>query len=261
MQGAMKSLDKRVVVVSGGAGYLGRTFSRAIAAEGGIAIVADTQVDNAGRVAADIAREFPGGALAASLDITSADSIAALIALVDERYGRIDALVNNAYPRNRNYGRKLEEVTYQDFCENLDTHLGGYFLMSQKFALYFRQRGSGNIVNMSSIYGVMAPRFEVYEGTPMTMPVEYAAIKSAVVHLTRYFAKYFRRDGIRVNALCPGGVRDAQPESFLARYDAHSARKGMLAPQDLCGTLIYLLSDASLYMSGQNIVVDDTFSL
>lgn len=257
----MPALQNKVCVVTGGAGYLGRHFARAIASEGGVAVIADVNHGNAELAVADILREFPDGAYAAELDITSLASIEALITTLDGRFERIDALVNNAYPRNRQYGRRLEEVTYGDFCENVDAHLGGYFLTSQRFALYFRRRGGGNIVNMSSIYGVMAPRFEIYEGTPMTMPVEYAAIKSGVVHLTRYFAKYFRRDGIRVNALSPGGVRDSQPEAFLDLYDAHAARKGMLDPQDLCGTLVYLLSDASLHMSGQNLVVDDTFSL
>lgn len=257
----MQALNDKVIVITGGAGYLGRHFARAVAAEGGIAVLADVQLAAAELAAAKIAREFPGRALAAVLDITSKDSIDALIHMLSTRFGRIDALVNNAYPRNKQYGRKLEEVAYADFCENLNTHLGGYFLTSQQFALHFKQRGSGNIVNLSSIYGMMAPRFEVYDGTSMTMPVEYAAIKAGVIHLTRYFAKYFRRDGIRVNALCPGGVLDKQPESFLARYNANAGRKGMLEPQDLCGTLVYLLSDASTHMTGQNLIVDDSFSL
>jgi NAD(P)-dependent dehydrogenase (short-subunit alcohol dehydrogenase family) len=257
----MQALAGNVVVITGGAGYLGRHFVRAVAAAGGIAVVADVNLADAAKVADEIAREFPGKAIPAPLDITSAQSIESLIASLVERFGHIDALVNNAYPRNKQYGRKLEDVTYADFCENLNTHLGGYFLTSQRFAQYFKDRGVGNIVNLSSIYGVMAPRFEIYEGTAMTMPVEYAAIKSAVIHLTRYFAQYYRRDGIRVNALCPGGVLDAQPESFLARYNAHAGSKGMLAPQDLTGTLIYLLSDASLHMTGQYLVVDDGFSL
>jgi NAD(P)-dependent dehydrogenase (short-subunit alcohol dehydrogenase family) len=257
----MQMLADQVIVITGGAGYLGRHFSRAVAEEGGRVVIADLNPANAEKVAADIAREHPDRALAAALDITSAESIDSLIASLTARFGRVDALVNNAYPRNKQYGRKLEDVTYADFCENVNSHLGGYFLTSQRFARYFKERGAGNIVNLSSIYGVMAPRFEVYEGTPMTMPVEYAAIKSAVLHLTRYFAKYYRRDGIRVNALCPGGVLDAQPEEFLKRYKANAGSKGMLLPQDLCGTLIYLLSDASRHMTGQHLIVDDSFSL
>ncbi len=254
-------LTDKIIVITGGAGFLGRQFCQAVAEQGGIAVVADVDHAAAVNIAAGIAEKFPGRAEAASLDITSKDSVCALIAGLLEKHGRIDALVNNAYPRNRNYGRKLEDVTYDDFCENMDLHLGGYFLMAQQFGLAFRRQGWGNIVNMSSIYGVMAPRFEVYADTPMTMPVEYAAIKSAVVQLTRYFAQYFKGDGIRVNCLSPGGILDDQPEAFLQRYNAHCNSKGMLDSKDINGSLLFLLSDASRYMTGQNLIVDDGFSL
>jgi NAD(P)-dependent dehydrogenase (short-subunit alcohol dehydrogenase family) len=148
-----------------------------------------------------------------------------------------------------------------DFCENVTWHLGGYFLVSQQMAIYFKKQGHGNIINMSSIYGVMAPRFEVYENTAMTMPVEYAAIKAAIIQLTKYMAKYYKGSNIRVNAISPGGVLDKQPEAFLARYKANSLNKGMLDSADLVGTLLYLLSDLSAMVNGQNIVVDDGFSL
>lgn len=248
------------IVITGGAGFLGRAFCRAVAEHGGQAIVADRDLDAAEAVAASICDNIPGGAAAAALDITRADSIDALIEQ-GRALGGIHAVVNNAYPRNERYGRRVEEVTYDDFCDNLGMHLGGYFLVMQRFAPYFRAQGAGNIVNMSSIYGVMAPRFSVYDGTPMTMPVEYAAIKSGVLHLTRYFAQYLKGTGVRVNALSPGGIRDRQPEAFLAAYDSHCASKGMLDPTDVTGTLVFLLSDPSLHVDGQNLVVDDGFSL
>lgn len=254
-------LKGKVIVVTGGAGRLGRTFVRCIAENGGVAIVADVDLTAASRVADAIALELPGRAAAAAVDITDAASVEALISSAEKDHGVIAAVVNNAYPRNRNYGRKVEDVTYEDFCENTSSHLGGYFLVMQRFATHFKKRGGGNIVNMSSIYGVIAPRFDVYEGTSMTMPVEYAAIKSAVVHLTRYFAKYFGRDGVRVNCVSPGGIRDSQPEPFLHRYREHAGSKGMLDPLDICGAMLFLLSDASLYVNGQNLVVDDGFSL
>ena len=157
---------------------------------------------------------------------------------------------------------KSLEVARQRFAETPPSpHVGGYFLVAQKFAECFKQQGHGNIVNMSSIYGVIAPRFQVYDGTTMTMPVEYAAIKASVVHLTHYFAQYFKGTGIRVNALSPGGILDAQPEPFLQRYRALCADKGMLDKSDLAGALVFLLSDLSRYMNGQNLVVDDGFSL
>lgn len=254
-------LTDKVVVISGGAGFLGRQFCAVVAEQGGIAVVADVAVEAAASVADEIVSTYPGRAEAVSLDITSQASINALIAGLMKKYGRIDAMVNNAYPRNKNYGRKLEDVTYEDFCDNVNSHLGGYFLMAQQFGLAFRKQGGGNIVNMASIYGTMAPRFEVYADTPMTMPVEYAAIKSAVVQLTRYFAQYFKGDGIRVNCLSPGGILDAQPEVFLQKYNAHCSSKGMLDSQDINGSLLFLLSDASRYVTGQNLIVDDGFSL
>ncbi len=255
-------LNDKVVVVTGGAGALGRGFVAAIARQGGTAIAADVNIE-AARQVADEWQAQPGGGsvVAAELDITSKDSVCALIGSLQARFGRIDAVVNNAYPRNKNYGRRLEEVTYEDFCANVDSHLGGYFLVAQQFCMAFKAQGHGNLINMSSIYGSMAPRFEVYEGTPMTMPVEYAAIKSAVVHLTRYFAQYFKGNGIRVNCLSPGGILANQPADFLAAYNAHCASKGMLAAEDVVGTLLFLLSDESRYMTGQNLFVDDGFSI
>jgi NAD(P)-dependent dehydrogenase (short-subunit alcohol dehydrogenase family) len=253
------SLNNKLVVITGGAGLIGQGFARGIAELGGIAVVADININAANKVAGELGG---GGQVeAAHLDITSKNSIENLISDLLQRHGKIDAIVNNAYPRNKNYGRKLEEVTYADFCENVNLHLGGYFLVAQQFCLAFKKQGYGNVINMSSIYGTMTPRFAVYDGTPMTMPVEYAAIKSAVAQLTRYFAQYFKGTGIRVNCLSPGGIWADQPKSFLDAYNEHCASKGMLTPGDVLGALLFLLSDASRYMTGQNLLVDDGFSL
>ena len=95
----------------------------------------------------------------------------------------------------------------------------------------------------------------------MTMPVEYSAIKSAIIQLTRYFAKYFKEDGVRCNSLSPGGILDNQTDAFLEKYNSHCGTKGMLDPQDIAGVLVFLLSDASRYINGQNIIVDDGFTI
>lgn len=253
-------LNDKVIVVTGGAGLLGRRFSIAIAEVGAKLIIADLDFRNA----ENFSKELCGqgfNAEPAVIDITSLESISELITNVHERFGKIDAVVNNAYPRNSNYGRKLEEVIYSDFCENISLHTGGYFLVMQQFALYFKRVGGGNIVNLASIYGCVAPRFGVYEGTAMTMPVEYAAIKSSVLHLTRYFAQYYKTSGIRVNALSPGGIIDQQPQSFINRYKEYCGAKGMLDSDDITGALLFLLSDASRHMTGQNLIVDDGFTL
>lgn len=250
----------KVVVITGGAGTIGRAFANSVAAAGARVVIADINLT----AASDVARQIDASgkrAIAVTVDITSAASVDALIDSTVKAFGSVDGVVNNAYPRNKQYGRKVEDVTYEDFCENTNSHLGGYFLVMQRFARRFREQGGGSIVNMSSIYGVMAPRFEVYAGTPMTMPVEYAAIKAGVVHLTRYFAQYFKKDGVRVNSISPGGIRAGQPADFLERYDEHCGTKGMLDAADISGALLFLLSDEARFVTGQNLVVDDGFSL
>lgn len=255
-------IKDHVVVITGGAGLIGKEFVKAVVANNGIAIIADINEQIGNSVKEQLSLELQTNAIDfVTLDITSKESLNAAIEYLHNTYGKIDALVNNAYPRNKNYGKHFFEVEYADFCENLNLNLGGYFLASQQFALYFQKQGFGNIINISSIYGVIAPKFEVYDNTPMSMPVEYAAIKSALLMLTQYMAKYFKGMNIRVNAISPGGIFDHQPEPFLESYKKQCLNKGMLDKSDLQGTLIYLLSDMSRYVNGQNIIVDDGFSL
>jgi NAD(P)-dependent dehydrogenase (short-subunit alcohol dehydrogenase family) len=255
-------LKDKVVVVTGGAGLLGQCFVESIVAAKGVAVIGDVNQQIGLSLKQRIQQSYDTDSIIFfPLDITSTVSINELINLLHSRYGRIDALVNNAYPKNKGYGNHFFDVTYDDFCGNINLNLGGYFLTSQQFSKYFSKQGHGNIINIASIYGVIPPRFELYEGTTMTMPVEYAVIKSGLIHLTKYMAKYFRKDNIRVNALSPGGIFDNQPESFLDGYERMSLSKGMLDKKDLCGTLNYLLSDLSNYVNGQNIIVDDGFSL
>lgn len=254
-------LNGNVVVITGGAGRLGRVFAEAVMEAGGRVVLADVaEALRADHVAALVERHG-ASVMPHVVDITSAERLDALIAAAVERFGRVDALVNNAYPRNANYGRRFEEVAYADVVENVGMHAGGYLLASQRFLALFKRQGHGNIVNLSSIYGVVAPRFGVYDGTDMTMPVEYALIKSGIIHLTKYIASYHRGQGIRCNCISPGGIRAGQPQAFLDRYNAQGTNKGMLDPQDVCGALLFLLSDASAYVNGQNIVVDDGWSL
>jgi NAD(P)-dependent dehydrogenase (short-subunit alcohol dehydrogenase family) len=255
-------LSGKVVVITGGSGLLGIEFVKNVVKNNGVAIIADINKKASLDAEISIGMEL-GSDLVDSidLDITSSESIKRLISYLDEKYGRIDALINNAYPRNKGFGRHFFDVNYQDFIENVGMNLGGYFLTSQLFAKYFQEQGYGNIINIASIYGVIAPKFEIYNGTDMTVAVEYSVAKSGLIHLTKYMAKYFKNMGIRVNTISPGGILDAQPELFLNEYNNKCLSKGMLNEADLNGTILYLLSDMSQYVNGQNIVVDDGFIL
>lgn len=255
-------LKDKVVIVTGGAGLLGKEFIKGIVEQKGIAIIADINKQIGKDTEKLLQKELNSKNIDfIKLDINSKKSINKMIDKISLKYGRIDALVNNAYPRNKNYGRSFFEVEYKDFNENLSLNLGGYFLTSQQMALFFKKQGYGNIINISSIYGIIAPKFEVYDNTSMTMPVEYAAIKSALIHLTKYMAKYFKDQNIKVNTLSPGGIFDNQNEIFLEQYKEQCLNKGMLDKSDLSGALVFLLSDLSLWVNGQNIVVDDGFTL
>ena len=255
-------LNDKIIVITGGAGLIGQEFVKAVIEQNGIAIIADINEEDGKQVRDTLSEELDTENIDfIQLDITSKKSLTTCINNLENKYKKIDAVVNNAYPRIKNYGRHFFDVEYEDFCQIVDLNLGGYFVTSQQFAKYFQKQGHGNIINISSIYGVVAPRFEIYEGTKMTTPIEYAAIKSALIHMTRYMAKYFKDMNIRVNALSPGGIFDSQAESFLNNYKEKCTSKGMLDKSDLKGTLVYLLSDMSRYVNGQNIIVDDGFSL
>jgi len=238
-------LDGKVVIVIGGSGLLGRDFVRGIAEHGGHPVVADLNIQSD-------SKHFT-----VNVDINSKESVSQLIEAVHHRYGRIDAVVNSAYPRNANYGKAFFEVTHEDFCENVSLNLGGVFLICQKLAEYFKNQGYGNIVNIASIYGVITPKFDLYKDTSMTMPIEYASIKSALIHLTKYIAKYLSQLNIRANLISPGGILDQQPQAFINAYNKLCFNNGLMAPSDVTGTLIFLLSDMAPYINGQNIIVDD----
>jgi NAD(P)-dependent dehydrogenase (short-subunit alcohol dehydrogenase family) len=191
-------------------------------------------------------------------------SIEGALADAQERFGGVDGAVNTAYPRNARYGRHFCDVEYADFCENTGLHMGGYFLFMQACARYALESGAPfSLVNLSSIYGSIAPRFEVYDGTSMTMPVEYAAIKAGLEHMTRYVNAYMKGRGaaFRANCVSPGGIQDGQDERFLTSYRAHCVSKGMLESADVVGTILFLLSDQARYLAGQTLIVDDGFSL
>ncbi|WP_313026055.1 oxidoreductase [Pseudomonas lopnurensis] len=255
-------LSHKVVLVTGGAGLLGEAFSRGISEAGAKVVIAEKTFSVAESARDKIIADIPNAIVEpVELDITSENSIRHGLLECERIFGGVDALVNNAYPRNKNYGKAFFEVQYEDFCDNVSMNLGGYFVTSKVFAEYFKIRGRGNIVNISSIYGVVSPSFDIYEGVNMTMPVEYSVIKSGLLHLTKYMAKYLAGSGVRVNALSPGGILDGQNSEFIRRYNEKCFSKGMLEKEDMIGSLVFLLSDESMYINGQNLIVDDGFTV
>lgn len=255
----MMTLKNKKILIAGAGGLLGSHTVNALLQQGAMIIAADSDdVRMNDRLQAhDVDINHPQISLI-KLDLTNTEEVIYFF----EKVEALDAAVNCTYPRNKNYGAHFFDVQLKDFNENLSLHLGSAFLLTQQCAAYFiRNRTPFSLVNISSIYGVIAPKFEVYANTSMTMPVEYAAIKSALIHLNKYVVNYVADSAFRVNSVSPGGIFDHQPEAFLNAYKQHTLGKGMLELNDVTGAISFLLSDDSRYINGQNLIVDDGFSL
>lgn len=246
------TLEGKTVLFTGGFGILGQGVVPALLRAGAQVRLLDIAADDE---KLQNFRKISNAVTFHQGDITDADSITKLVGEISKA-GKIDVLVNNAYPRNQNYGRRFEDITWEDWCDNVNTHLGGYFNVTQKVAAAMQKQKSGSIINMGSIYGVVGPDFSIYEGTTMTMPAEYAAIKGGLINFTRYLATYLAPYQIRVNAVSPGGIFNGQDERFVKRYEANTPLGRMGSAQDITGAIIYLASEASSYMTGQNLIVD-----
>lgn len=195
-------------------------------------------------------------------DLGEPDAVDRLFGEIEADRNGVDGVVNATYPRGPNYGRAFDDVDPRDFVATVGMQTGSYFAITQRAVFHMRPRGTGSIVNLASIYGSMTPRFDVYEGTPMTMPVEYAVSKAGLVHFTRYVAKCTLGSSIRINCVSPGGVADGtQPDSFVERYRSHCNTTGLLDRDALSATVVFLLSDGARHITGQDLVVDDGFSL
>lgn len=256
------NLKDKVIVVTGGTGLLGKEFCRGLAEFGAQVVIGSTNEENGKNVSDELNEELNDEKVFyLLLDITSESSIDEFIEKTEEKFGKIDALVNNAYPRNKKYGAKFEMVDFDSYKENVISHMGGYFLISQKISKHMKKRKTGVIINIASIYGVLGPNFSVYEGTEMTMPVEYSMIKGGIVNFTRYLSTYLAPYNIRVNAISPGGIFNNQPPEFVEKYNEKVPLGRMGDPSDIVGTVIFMVSDASEYITGQNIMVDGGLSV
>ena len=254
-----KLLVGETVLVLGAGGLLGTKVTKHALDQGAKVLAVDLSLDNLKTRLLKDGVDITNPNLSLSiLDITAEQDLTSFFG----RNKKITGAVNCAYPRNKSYGAHFYDVKLSDFNENSSLHLGSSFLFIQQCAKYFElNKKPFSLVNISSIYGVIAPKFEIYENTSMSMPVEYAAIKSAILHLSKYAVKYVNNSLFRINNVSPGGIFDNQPEPFLDAYKALTNGEGMLDGNDIIGTIMFLLSPMSRFVTGQNIIVDDGFSL
>ncbi|MHB9002829.1 MAG: SDR family oxidoreductase [Coriobacteriia bacterium] len=236
------SCKEKVAVVVGSGGLIGREVCAGLRAAG--ADVWDADID-----------AQAGASWTVRMDIADEASVNTALDEVLGVSGQIDVVVNCAYPRTADWGADVEDVSIESWTQNLDAQLGGSFVLFRAAALRMKEHG-GSVISLSSIYGLVGPSWEVYDGTTMTMPSAYSAIKAGLLGLTRFMATRYAQQDVRFNTVSPGGVHDAQPERFVEQYEALTPLGRMAEPRDIVGAVVFLASNGSAYITGQDIVVD-----
>jgi NAD(P)-dependent dehydrogenase (short-subunit alcohol dehydrogenase family) len=261
------SLGGRVAIITGGAGLLGVRHAEAIAASGGVPVLADVRGAEAETRAAQIADTFGVAATGVACDITRQESIERMRDAVLARHGRIDILVNNAAnnPKVEAPGHefsRLEQFPIEQWNADLAVGLTGAFLCAKIIGSVLAAQKRGVIVNISSEYGILAPDQRLYrrEDVPQerqpVKPVSYTVVKAGLHGLTLYLATYWAHAGVRVNTITLGGVENNQPAAFIERAAERIPLRRMAQPTDFQGALVYLCSDAARFVTGANLVVD-----
>ena len=262
------SLANKVVVVTGGAGLLGQVFCQALVDVGAHVAIVDLDLVSAETAAKRVNKSDAQKVVAFESDITSPESVTQMVANVVKQLGRIDVLVNNAASKGSSldaFFESFEDYSLKTWREVMSVNIDGLFLVAQAVGKQMKKQGGGSIIQTSSIYGVVAPDQRIYEGSefngrPINTPAVYSASKSAVNGLTSYLSTYWASSKIRVNSLTPGGIASGQNSEFNKKYSNRVPLGRMGEASELVGALIYLASDASSYVTGQNLIVDGGLS-
>lgn len=261
-------LDSRVAIVTGGAGLLGCEYCHALAEYGAHVVVADIRGSAAQDLAVQIVKRDLPKAIGIEVDVSDKASVQSMVNRTLDEFGRVDILVNNAAldpkfdaQHAQEHVNAFEDYPLELWNQGIAVNLTGMFLCAQAVAKPMLKQGKGVIVNICSTYGLVGPDQRLYErddpnAPRMYKPVVYSVTKSAVLGLTRYLATYWAGKNIRVNALTPGGVFNNHDEEFVRRYSYRTPLGRMADKSEYCGALLFLVSDASSYMTGANLVVD-----
>ena len=248
-------LTGRVALVTGGTGYLGSAFARALAEAGASVVISSRDRERACDAAS--ALPCPGDAahFGVELDHMQPESVEAGFAEAVGVVGRIDVLVNNGH---EGLGKDWTDVTHEEFARQ-QVNVAGYFALARLVRNHAVARGaSASIVMLGSMYGQVASYPDAYEGVFAASPAAYHALKGGIIHLTRHLAVYWASDGVRVNCLSPGPFPNEPrvPTEMVRRLCDKSPMKRMGRPHELKGAIVFLAGDASSYMTGQNLTID-----
>jgi len=258
------SLSGRVAIVTGGAGHIGHAICETLAELDAIVVIVDVNQEAAIKAAQKIHNEYSVDTLPLIVDLADQHAVQAIPVQVLERFGRMDILVNNAAFVGTSsldgWAVPFNEQLPETWRDALEVNLTAPFVLIQGCRDALAESSHGSIINISSIYGIVAPDMGMYEDTNMGNPAAYSASKGGLLQLTRWLATVLAPD-IRVNAITPGGVFRGQPEIFQEKYRSRTPLKRMATEEDFKGAIAYLASDLSAYVTGQNIVVDGGWTI
>ena len=261
----MFDLTDKVAVVTGGAGILGRHFCAGLADSGAHVAVVDMDSAAAEEFAKELIRLYGVKSVGLECNVSDCASVKSMVSTVVEEFGEINVLHNNAACKSDDldaFFAPFEEYSLDQWQKIMSVNIDGMFLVAQAVGREMVSQGNGgSIIQTASIYGVMGPDHRIYEGSfylnrKINTPAVYSASKAAVIGLTKHLATYWADKGIRVNALTPGGVESGQNEEFKLRYSSRVPMARMANANEMVGALLYLSSDASSYVTGQNLIVD-----
>lgn len=263
------SLDGKNILITGASGILGRHFCIALASAGANLALFDVDDEKLKSLKNELTSTFSSNHFSSyQVNITDEEAVKKSVQEVISTFGHIDVLHSNAATKTDDLSKFLapfEEYEIETWKDVMDTNINGMFLMAKHVGPHMVSRKKGSIIQTGSIYGHMAPDQRIYEGSmyndhPISSPAVYSASKAAVIGLTQYLASYWGKYGIRVNTLTPGGVESGQNEVFSRNYSNRVPLARMAKESDLTGALVFLSSDASSYITGQNIIVDGGLS-
>jgi NAD(P)-dependent dehydrogenase (short-subunit alcohol dehydrogenase family) len=257
-------IKNKVIALIGSTGILGSEYVKFLSSKGANVIIGDIDLDKCTTYAADMKSQYKTNPLALHIDLYEEESIRNFFADALEYYGKIDSLINNSQVKPEGFYDSFENYSKNTLMRVIEGNTVGMVLSCQEACKIFLKQGYGNIINVASIYGITGADQRLYDGVEniynpkerFSSPISYAVSKAGVVNLTRYLASYYREKNIRVNCLTPGGVFDNHDDNFNNNYSTRTLLGRMANRDEYNGTILYLVSDASSYMTGNNVVVD-----
>ena len=254
------------IVLTGSSGRLGQQHANFLSEAGANMILIDIDNKSNSKFSSQLKKKYKTNPNYYTCDITKKDELKKISKLIIKEYSVIDGLINNAgfttsfakKEKKSSYSSSFEDFPLELWNQTLSVNLTGSFLCCQEFGRHMVKQKKGSIINIASHYGLIAPDQRIYGNSGLNLPISYAASKSGILNLTRYLASYWRGKNIRVNTLTPGGVLDKklQSKEFIKKYSEKTILNRLANPDEYNAAILFLISDASSYMTGSNLIID-----